>query len=230
MESASIIIPAFNEEKSIEKICRACVEALRDREIKFEIIVVDDGSVDNTAACAEKCLENYGRVIRHAENLGSGMALRTGLGKAKMDLAIFVPADFQFDPCEIPGFVEAAADADVVIGCRGRKRTYGVRRKLQSSVYLRLVNFLFDQDFRDVNWVQMWRMATAGQITLLSKGVFMQQEMLDRARLKGLRIVQIPSEFHRRTQGLAKGSGAATILRTIHELIRYRFFYRSKNL
>lgn len=221
MQSVSIIIPAFNEESTVGGVCRSVMAVMGDTGAEFEILVVDDGSLDDTCEKAREALGSVGRVIRHDKNMGSGMALCTGLKNARCELAIFVPADGQFDPKEIPAFAEAAAGADIVLGWRGNRENYGPIRRAQSAIYRRLVNLLFRQNFRDLSWVQMWRVSTAGSLPLRSRGVFMQQELIDRARRRGLKIVEIPSAFHQRAGGQAKGSAASTILTTLWEMLLY---------
>ncbi|HPQ68251.1 MAG TPA: glycosyltransferase family 2 protein [bacterium] len=223
VESVSIVIPAFNEEKSLAHVVREVQQALADFPAAYEIIIVDDGSRDRTLELARSLADEHVRVLSHEQNRGSGQAIRTGLAAATMDLTIFVPADGQFDPKEIVRFAQAAAGYDIVLGYRSHRDSYSIWRKMQSSVYLHLVNFLFGQRFRDVNWVQMWRTQTAGRIELQSSGVFMQQELISRAQRRGMKITEVPSSFLSRTAGLAKGSSSSTIRQTIREMLIFRF-------
>lgn len=223
MESVSVIIPAYNEENSLPQVVREVQQALATYKASYEIIIVDDGSRDKTLQLAQAMTGEYVRVLRHEQNRGSGQAICTGLQAAAMDLAIFVPADGQFDAKEIPRFAQAAAGFDIVLGYRNHRHSYGWWRKLQSSIYLYMVNFLFNQRFRDINWVQMWRIRTAGRIELQSSGVFMQQELISRARRQGMQITEVPSSFLSRTAGLAKGSSLSTIWQTIRDMLRFRF-------
>jgi len=223
VESVSVVIPAFNEEKTLSRVVREVQQTLADYPAAWEIIIVDDGSRDGTPELASTLADDHVRVLRHEHNRGSGQAIRTGLAAAKMDLTIFVPADGQFDPIEIIRFAQAAEGYDIVLGYRSHRHSYGIWRKIQSSVYLHLVNFLFGQHFRDVNWVQMWRTQTAGRIELQSAGVFMQQELISRALRRGMTITEVPSSFLGRTAGLAKGSSVSTIWQTIREMLIFRF-------
>ena len=221
MESLSVVIPAYNEAQTIARVAADVHHALNGR-LEYEIIVVDDGSSDGTFAEARQLQGDNVRVLRHAVNRGSGQAIRTGLADARLTLATYVPADGQFDPNELPGFVAAAAGADIVVGYRTHRTGYGLVRKVQSALYVWLVNTCFGQKYRDVNWVHLWRVKTAAQLPLLSEGVFMQQELLTRAQAHGMTVVETPSEFHRRRGGVAKGNRPSAIWKTLVELRRFR--------
>ena len=108
------VIPAFREERHIADVVRRTLAVLPD------VLVVDDGSPDGTAAAAEAA---GARVVRHPVNQGKGVALQTGFARARadgFDAVITLDADGQHDPAEIPGFLRAAAEtgADVVVGSR----------------------------------------------------------------------------------------------------------------
>lgn len=114
--SVSVIIPAFNEGAllyvtltEIEAYCRGHFKL-------FEIIVVDDGSVDNTALEAER-VKNV-TVIRLPQNRGKGFAVKTGVQKARYDYILFMDADNSTSIEELPAFLQAAQNADIVIGSR----------------------------------------------------------------------------------------------------------------
>ncbi len=221
METLSVVIPAYNEEQTLAGVVRELQPALDSLGAAYEIVIVDDGSTDSTARVARELPAEHVRLVQHETNRGAGAALATGIAAARQALVLFVPADGQFDPAEIAAFTIAAADADIVVGCRNQRPGYGLVRRLQSRTYLALVNALFGTRFRDVNWVQLWRRETAGTLPLTSRGVFMQTEMLLRARHAGLRIVEIPSAFRPRTAGLAKGSRPATVWRTLREMASF---------
>ncbi|MCB9489373.1 MAG: glycosyltransferase family 2 protein [Deltaproteobacteria bacterium] len=221
MESLSIIIPAFNEESTLAHVVERIDHALAGEKVPYEIIVVDDGSTDATARVAEGLERSNLRVVRHSTNQGAGMAVRTGITAARHTLTMYVPADGQFDPVEIPRFVDAAQGVDIVIGYRLHRQGYGLVRKAQSVVFVKLANMIFKMRYRDLNWVHLWRRQTAGALPVESSGVFMQTELLVRARRAGMRIAEVPSEFLRRGGGKAKGSRPGTILRTLVEMIAF---------
>ncbi|MCG3172312.1 MAG: Undecaprenyl-phosphate 4-deoxy-4-formamido-L-arabinose transferase [Myxococcota bacterium] len=218
----SIVIPAYNEEQGLRDIVRETVEAAERAAPEFEIIIVNDGSSDGTGAIADGLakMDARIRVVHHERNRGSGMAIRTGAAAARMELVMYVPADGQFELSEIGAYVNAARDADIVIGARMSREDYSAFRLASSRTFIFLCNRLFDQNFRDVNWVHLWRREIFGQISPKSEGVFFLEEVLVRARRKGRRIVEIDSAYHPRRSGKAKGAHPKTIVKTIIEMAR----------
>lgn len=219
-----MIVPAYNEAATIRDIVGETLAAMDASGRAFEIIVVEDGSADGTAD-AVASLADAGRIrlLRHATNQGAGMAIRTGFGAATGDLVLYIPADGQFDPAEIPVFADAAdaSGADIVVGVRRDRAPYGAWRRLQSRAYLAIVNLVFRQNFRDVNWVHLWRRRSIAPLPLRARGVFMQQELLARAARLGLAVVEIESDFRRRAAGVAKGSKPSVVVKTLAELFAF---------
>lgn len=110
----SVIIPAFNEEKTIGSVIKD-VKSLDDK-YSLEIIVVDDGSEDKTALQAKK----YGadRILSHKTNLGKGAAFRTGLKAADGEYVVQIDADGQLKASEIPKLISYLSEYDLVLGAR----------------------------------------------------------------------------------------------------------------
>src|SRR3989442_13001811 len=122
--SISGVLPAFNEESNLERAVSRLGQALAAFAGEFEIIVVDDGSRDGSAALLEGL---RGRtpslvVVRHDHNLGYGAALRSGFGRARFPWVFFMDADNQFDPSEIELLLDRRPEADIVIGYRSVRR------------------------------------------------------------------------------------------------------------
>lgn len=216
-------MPAYNEESSLGTVV-AQVSALAEATLQdYEIVIVDDGSTDRTAGVACElagCLPRV-RVVRHGTNQGSGSAILTGIANASCELVVYVPADGQFHLPEIGDFLRAMDGHDIVIGARIKRSDYSWFRLLSSRVFIVLVNHLFRQDFRDVNWVHMWRRRVFERVVPRSRGVFLLEEILVRARLAGFSVAEIQSFYIPRLSGRAKGSHPLTILKTIEEMIRF---------
>jgi hypothetical protein len=119
------------------------------------------------------------------------------------------------------------AGHDIVIGARIERSDYTLFRRLSSRVFIGLVNALFEQSFKDVNWVHMWRRRVFDVIEPSSRGVFLLEEILVRARLHGFRVAEIDSRYVPRLAGQAKGSSPGTILLTIVEMVRFWPEYRA---
>jgi glycosyltransferase involved in cell wall biosynthesis len=219
----TIVIPAYNEEGSLRVVVEDATRVAQACLSDYEIVIVDDASRDGTPAVAAEVATALPRVrvVRHTHNQGSGGAIMTGVREARCELVMYVPADGQFTIEEIGDFVRAMAGHDIVIGARLRRTDYSWFRLLSSKVFITLVNFLFEHDLRDVNWVHMWRRRIFDVVHPRSRGVFMLEEILVRAQRAGFTIAQIDSRYIPRMAGEAKGSHPRTILRTIVDMMRF---------
>ncbi|MFQ5435696.1 MAG: glycosyltransferase family 2 protein, partial [Anaerolineae bacterium] len=113
--AVSVVIPAFNEETAVAREVHHIQQILDETGASYEIIVVDDGSADNTAA---EAMTAGARVLRHDENRGYGASLKTGIRAAVHDIIVITDADGTYPPDQIPQLVALAEDADMVVGAR----------------------------------------------------------------------------------------------------------------
>ncbi len=220
----TVVVPCFNEEETLEPTLDELCGVLEEADFTWEVLVVDDGSKDRSAEIAtryEHEKEHRVGLLRHRTNQGSGQAIWTGVQAGRGRYVIYVPADGQFDHGEIPMYVDAAeAGADIVIGHRLSRHDYTPYRRLSSFVFLQLCNTLFDQQFQDVNWVDVWRREIFDQIEPKSRGVFFLEEILVRTRQQGGRVVEVPSVYRPRQGGRAKGGRPDVIAKTMVEMLR----------
>jgi len=217
----SVVIPCYNEEECLDATLLELLPVLGNMSESWEVIVVDDGSRDQSVAIARRWTENEPRVrlVQHRINHGSGQAIWTGIQEARGTYVTYVPADGQFDHAEIPSYLAAAVGgADIVIGARCDRHDYTAYRLLSSRVFLGLCSVLFDQDFEDVNWVHLWRRALFQEVQPRSRGVFFLEEILVRARDLGMSVAEVPSLYRPRAGGEAKGGRPEVILLTLWEM------------
>jgi len=131
----SVVIPAYNEAAVIGETVRRVRQVVPDA----ELIVVDDGSEDATAAQAEAA---GATVIRHPYNKGNGAAARTGIRHCNGDIVVMMDGDGQHDAADIPRFIELFPAYDVVIGARGRESQAGWYRSIGNRMYNALATYL----------------------------------------------------------------------------------------
>ncbi len=139
----SVVIPAFNEEAAIGDTVRDVRSVLPEA----ELIVVDDGSDDSTAAKAE---EAGAKVARHPYNKGNGAAVRTGLLAATGDIVVMMDGDGQHDAADIPKFLELFPEYDMVVGTRNRESQAGWYRYLGNWLYNSLASYMTSFKIEDL--------------------------------------------------------------------------------
>lgn len=144
----AVVVPAFNEENGIGDVLDELLAAVGGVPGLGEVIVVDDGSHDGTAAAAER---DGVRVVRHESNRGYGAALKTGIAAADCDVVVITDADGTYPAGTIPELVaRVAAGADMAVGARGRAQVALVRRP--AKAFLRsLASFLAATPIPDLN-------------------------------------------------------------------------------
>ena len=153
----SVLVPAKDEAENLPEFIRQCEAAFRDAPFRAEVVVVDDGSADNSLAVLQElqATKPFLKVEHHRTKQGITEALRTAGLAARGRIFVFYPADLQFLPGEIPSLVEPILnnEADLVTGAK-----QGVYEKaFVSSVYNRLCRHLFGVNVTDLNSVKAYR-------------------------------------------------------------------------
>jgi len=199
----SVVMPAYNESASIGTNIAETVKTLSGFGYDYEIIVVDDGSVDDTHSCAAETALRYGptvRVVRYDENRGKGGALICGTTYATGEYIVFLDADMELHPEQLPFLLEvlAARGADVVVGSKRHPLSnvqYPTIRRLYSCVYSALVWLLFGLPLRDTQTgLKVFRRQVLQDVfpRVLVKRFAFDIEVLANAHRLGYRIVDSP--------------------------------------
>ncbi len=154
MKKVSIIIPAYKQEKTIKQDIDNICNTMKQTRLDFEIIVVDDGSTDNTFDEAKKSQCENVKVVRYEENEGKGYAVRYGMARSKGDYIAFIDAGMDIDSNGISMLLEHMEwyDADVIVGSKRHPASqvnYPFTRRIYSWGYYTLVRLLFGLKIRD---------------------------------------------------------------------------------
>jgi dolichol-phosphate mannosyltransferase len=212
---ALVVIPTFNEAENIPRL----IPEILEKDASLEVLVVDDGSPDGTAALVRDIMKNNPRVhiIERSGKMGLGTAYVAGFKyaiEAGYDFVFEMDADFSHRPVEIPKFLSAVAHADLVIGSRYidgvRVLNWPMQRLALSytaNVYTRFMTGLPLHDA--TGGFKCYRRSVLEAIDLdriKSNGYAFQIEMSYKAWKKGFRLTEIPIVFVDRTNGVSKMS------------------------
>jgi dolichol-phosphate mannosyltransferase len=218
----SLIIPAYNEEAGIRLAIAEASEALAGLASDYEIVVVDDGSTDGTAAAVFDlaCGRPWVRLLRHKENRGYGAALRTGFQAARFDRIAFTDADRQFYLDDLASLLRYSAVYPVVVGYRvGRQDPW--RRRFLSWGYNALVRTLLGTGVRDCDCaLKIFHRDALAHLLPHSRGFFVNTEMLTRARQCGFRVHEVGVRHRPRLHGASKVS-LRDVPRTLSTLVPF---------
>jgi glycosyltransferase involved in cell wall biosynthesis len=201
--SISMVLPAFNEEENIVEAARQCLEFATKRFRAAEVIVVDDGSKDDTAKVVTELARDWPqlKLISFAQNRGYGAAIAAGFCAATSDLVFFTDADLQFDVRELADLVPLIGEADAVMGFRVY-RYDSVLRCVLSWVYNRIVRVLFRVKVRDVDCsFKLFTRKVVDRLHLESTDFFIDTEMVARTRRLGFKIVEKGVRHYPRKHG-----------------------------
>jgi glycosyltransferase involved in cell wall biosynthesis len=222
--SISIFFPCHNEAAIVEEIVSRALLVLNELANDYEVIVVNDGSRDQTGAIADRLAAANPRVraVHHSVNRGYGGALQSGIASCTKDLIFFTDGDGQFDLAELNNLLPLIDTHDIVIGYR-LNRQEGIVRRFNGWAWTRLVCFLFSLRVRDIDCgFKLFQRQVFNGITLRSAGALISTEILARAVRKGCSIAQVGVHHFPRRTGRATGAKPAVILRAFRELFRLR--------
>jgi dolichol-phosphate mannosyltransferase len=218
----SLVLPAYNEAAGIAEAVAEAHESLAGLGYEFEIIVVEDGSTDDTVKQVGEVVATrpWVRLIRHERNRGYGASLRTGFEAARYDLVAFTDSDGQFYLEDLEELVALTDEVPVVVGRRiDRKDPW--RRRFLSRGYNRLARFFVDTGVADVDCaLKVFRREALEHLLPESAGFFVNTEMLSRARRFGWPIAEVGVRHRERRHGESKVS-LREVPKTFATLLRY---------
>jgi glycosyltransferase involved in cell wall biosynthesis len=214
----------YNERQNIERVLQEAQTVIPQLGFEdYEVLVIDDGSRDGCDRLVEASAKanRHIRLVRHAQNMGYGAALRTGFNSACKEVVAYTDCDLPADLRELEIALMLIDEADLVIGYR-KVRYETLRRAVYSRIYNLLMRVLFDVHVRDVNFsFKLVRRSVLDQIHLTAGTVFIDGQLLAEARRHGYRIAEIPIDYTPRRFGKSNFDRLQTAWDTLVEMMAY---------
>lgn len=229
----SIIIPVFNEEKTISLILEKVFKVALSQ-IEKEVIVIDDGSTDQTGNILNKW-KNKIKYVQHARNFGKGAAIRSGLNIASGDIIIIQDADLEYDPIYYTTLLKPILEknAKVVYGSRlinyplklwGKNKTILPTHLIANKILTGLTNLIFNSKLTDMETCyKLFKAECLEGIKLESNRFNFEPEITAKLLKKGYKILEIPITVKPRTYNQGKKIGLLDGLQATWTIIKYRF-------
>lgn len=223
IKSLSVFFPAFNEEKNIQSTIEDAVAVLKTLPLEWEILVINDGSKDNTAGEVEELIKKYPqvRLINHDGNKGYGRALKTGFTEAKYPWVVFADSDSQFKFEEVKKMLEKTDEADVILGYR-LNRADPFQRRIFTWGWKMLAMIVLGLNVRDYScgFKMIKKSVFESILPINSEEKVTQIEMLIKAKRKGYKFAEVGVHHYPRIHGVPTGANLAVVIKSFVDMMR----------
>ena len=204
-KTLSIIIPSYNEEKTIIKILEK-IHANKIESINFEIIVIDDGSSDQSRKVLESNKDLYNKLLINERNLGKGFSVKKGIENASGDYILIQDADLEYDPGDYVKFVNVISkfDPDGIIGTRvifnQYTRAHNFFNKIGNKILTLIFNIIYNKTFTDICCCYfVFKKDLIDSKKLKSNGFEGHIEIISQVMKKGKNFYEVPINYNGRT-------------------------------
>ena len=225
----SIIIPVYNEEKTIIEILKK-IKKNSSNISKYEIIVINDGSTDNTKKLLEDNKDLYNKLLINENNKGKGFSVKKGIINSSGTHIIFQDADLEYDPSDYIKFekIFKEFDADGVIGSRfiyaNYTRSHNILNKIGNTILTLVFNILYNTTFTDIYSCYFAFKKSLIDANLLETGGFEQHaEILCKVIKKGNKFYEVPISYNGRNASEGKKIKAYHFFIVLYQIIKRRF-------
>jgi glycosyltransferase involved in cell wall biosynthesis len=224
LSGLSVVLPCFNEAANLPAAVRVATDAAERCAVEHEIVIVDDGSRDDTAAEATELVVHDPRVrlLVHPVNRGYGAAQHSGIAAAHLPWVVLIDADLQFDVAELEDFLALAPTADLVVGWRILPQG-SLGRRAGSALWNRFLRAVLQLPERDVDCAfRLVRRELLDRLDLRASSALFGAELLVKSRAEGARVAEVPVHHRTRVAGRQVGQGPRLAVRTLRELADLR--------
>lgn len=215
----SVIAPLYNEQESVEPLYNAIVDALKDIQVEYEILFVDDGSKDQTVAIATQLAQKDHRlhVVEFARNFGQTPAMAAGIDLAKGSILATMDGDLQNDPSDIPMMLDKLNEGyDIVVGWRHKRQDKMITRKIPSMIANRLIGKITGVPIKDNGCsLKVYRAELMKKIPFYNE---MHRFIPALLSLSGAKVAQVRVKHHARQFGESK-YGLSRIYKVIIDIL-----------
>jgi glycosyltransferase involved in cell wall biosynthesis len=224
MLSLSVFFPAYNDAPSLPSLLEKAFEVLGRHVEDFEVIVVNDGSRDNTAEVLARLEERYRpklRLITHPKNRGYGAALRSGFAVASKELVFYTDGDGQYDVGDLPRLLQQMTPEVGLVNGYKLERHDPWHRILIGNIYNRLARLLFRIRIRDIDCdFRLIRRALLEEIRLSSTSGTICVELVRKLELSRYRVVEVGVHHYPRLHGRSQFFRMRALAKTFYQLVR----------
>ena len=227
--SLSVVLPAHNEAENLPVVVPEVISTLPIFTAKFEVIVVDDGSGDDTAKVLEELSRKHPElcVRRHQVNRGYGAALATGFRATTGDYVMFMDSDRQFSISDLALLSPFVGKFDIVAGFR-KERNDPLHRRVFAEIFNVTVRILFGVHMRDIDCAfKVFRGDQIRSLELTAPGALINTEIQAKLRRIGATVEQVGVSHYPRVAGHASGGSLRVILRAMRETVALWWQMRS---
>ena len=224
----SVIVPIFNEEKTIIKLLNRISET-KKQGFDYEIIVINDGSTDNSLKLLEENKSLYDQLITYEKNRGKGYAVKKGLENSRGEYIIFQDADLEYDPVDFKKFEKIFSDfdADGIIGSRfiysNYTRSHNILNKIANTFLTFTFNLLYNSTFTDIySCYFAFKKDLLNVNELRTEGFEQHAEILCKVIKKGNKFYEVPISYNGRDTSEGKKIKPHHFFLVLFEIIRGR--------
>lgn len=218
----SIIMPSLNEERNVLSAITDTLKAFEDFEIKGEIIVVNDGSTDQTESVVKKAMagDNRIRLINHDTPRGIGASFWDGVRNAKGEVVTMFPGDNENDPWETLQYYRLLEHVDIIIPFVFNRQVRSLFRNALSYAYRFIINTTFMVNFNYTNGTILYRKSVLDELKVTSTGFFFQTDILIRSVKRGYLFAEVPYRLNMRSSGKSKAVSFPSLMKVISGYLR----------
>lgn len=213
----SVIMPALNEEPNIQKAIENVVSAFERVGVGGEIVIVNDGSTDETQMRAQELAQKYPfiQIVAHTVPRGIGASFWEGVKIAHGDIVTMLPGDGENDGYEILRYLPLMEHVDVVVPYVYNRNRRSIQRRILSKLYKAIINLSFGMLLNYMNGTVMYRKRVLDTVILKSTGFFFQTELLIKCIRNGYLYAEVPCAIRARGNGLSKALSARSLMAVI---------------
>jgi hypothetical protein len=219
----SVFFPAFNDGQSLEPLLARTMKTLQEIAADFEVVVVNDGSTDDTGEVLERLRVKYApwlRIVTHERNRGYGAAIRSGLSAATKEFIFYTDGDGQYDPAEMERLLRAVTPETGLVNGYKTERNDPWHRVLIGALYNRLARWLFRIRLRDIDCdFRLIRRSALDLSALHSTGGPICVELVRSLELSGTEVVELPVRHYPRRYGRSQFFRFQSLFTTFLQLL-----------